>query len=376
MNEHSDKLNSKEDFTAGQVVTAKAEAEIERKRRLVGSFLRILITVVVLGVLLFHVQTPYMFQAPGSCEDVSEFVEVVGGKKVNTLGRFFLTTVIYEKANVFLYLWGVVDGSADLIPVEKSKKIMTDSDRNAIMEEQMESSKLKAKIAAFRELGYRVKVEKEPVGVVKILPWSEAGKILKVGDKITAIEGDPVKMEEELIKRVKTYSAEEKVNLTIIRDKKVLNVKVPLTEHNGEAKIGIIVFAPIRAANLPMEVKIDSKNIIGASAGLMFALEILRQVTGADLTGGYQIAGTGAIDQEGNVYPIEGVKFKIQAAQDRGADHFLVPRENYAGAKSVDEKIKIHPVENLRDALDVLEKLNPSASIDKYRVDQKKEIER
>jgi PDZ domain-containing protein len=51
-----------------------------------------------------------------------------------------------------------------------------------------------------------------------------------------------------------------------------------------------------------------------------------------DLTGGAMVAGTGTIDAEGNVGPIGGVQLKMVAADDIGAELFLVPADNCADA--------------------------------------------
>ena len=64
-----------------------------------------------------------MYESPGSCEDTSKFVKIKGVKKFNTHGRFFLTTVIYERANIFLFLYGKANPEAELTyKKENSKK--------------------------------------------------------------------------------------------------------------------------------------------------------------------------------------------------------------------------------------------------------------
>ena len=46
------------------------------------------------------------------------------------------------------------------------------------------------------------------------------------------------------------------------------------------------------------KVKIDSHEIGGPSAGLMFTLEIYNQLVEDDLTRGHEIAGTGTINEK------------------------------------------------------------------------------
>ena len=56
--------------------------------------------------------------------------------------------------------------------------------------------------------------------------------------------------------------------------------------------------------------KIDSHEIGGPSAGLMFTLEIYNQLVDEDLTRGHEIAGTGTINEKGEIGPIGGIQQK------------------------------------------------------------------
>ena len=78
--------------------------------------------------------------------------------------------------------------------------------------------------------------------------------------------------------------------------------------------------------------KIDLDEIGGPSAGLMFTLGIIDKLKPEDLTGGKIIAGTGTIDDEGEVGPIGGIPQKLVGAKDAGAQLFLVPTGNCAEA--------------------------------------------
>ena len=107
-----------------------------------------------------------------------------------------------------------------------------------------------------------------------------------------------------------------------------------------------------------MDVTIDSQNIGGPSAGLMFTLEIINQLTEDDLTGGHRIAGTGTIDQEGSVGPIGGVRQKIFGAINAGADYVFVPAVNHPEAvEAAGDDIEVVLVEIIDDALAFLEAL-------------------
>ena len=105
----------------------------------------------------------------------------------------------------------------------------------------------------------------------------------------------------------------------------------------------------------PFDVQIDVKDVGGPSAGLMLTLGILDLVGDDDLTGGAVVAGTGTIDAQGTVGPIGGITLKMVAAQEIGAELFLVPADNCAEAKRVaDPGFPLAKVADLDDALTAL----------------------
>ena len=93
----------------------------------------------------------------------------------------------------------------------------------------------------------------------------------------------------------------------------------------------------------------------------MCALEIYNKVTKDDLTKGKVIAGTGTIDDHGNVGAISGVKYKIRGAAKKKAKVFIVPSENYKEAKEEIEKnnydIILIEADNLHDVIEALKNM-------------------
>ncbi len=97
------------------------------------------------------------------------------------------------------------------------------------------------------------------------------------------------------------------------------------------------------------------EDVGGPSAGLMLTLGILDLVGEDDLTGGAVIAGTGTIDTDGTVGPIGGIALKMVAAEEIGAELFLVPEGNCAEAVgAADPPFPLAKVATLDDALEAL----------------------
>jgi PDZ domain-containing protein len=90
----------------------------------------------------------------------------------------------------------------------------------------------------------------------------------------------------------------------------------------------------------------------------MFALQIYRTLTGRALAGGRAIAGTGVLDADGTVQPIEGSRQKLRAALKAGAGVFILPAQNYKDLQP-SRDVVIMPVQNFAQALRKLAALPP-----------------
>jgi PDZ domain-containing protein len=112
----------------------------------------------------------------------------------------------------------------------------------------------------------------------------------------------------------------------------------------------------------PFPVDIQSDNVGGPSAGFMFALGILDAVTDGDLTRGYYVAGTGTISQDGTVGAVGGAAEKALAAEQAGAQIFLVPKDDATEAGRWVYDLRIIPVERFEDAIHALCALPPLES--------------
>jgi PDZ domain-containing protein len=111
-----------------------------------------------------------------------------------------------------------------------------------------------------------------------------------------------------------------------------------------------------------VKVTVNLGDIGGPSGGQMLTLAIIDKLAGdgkgGDLTGGRNIAGTGTIDDNGNVGAVGGVALKTQAAARDGATVFLVPRGECADAKvNTPSGLRLVPVNTLNDSVAALDAL-------------------
>lgn len=96
------------------------------------------------------------------------------------------------------------------------------------------------------------------------------------------------------------------------------------------------VQAALAATDLdPAHVRVTfrERNLVGASAGLVYALVVADLLDAEDLTRGRTIAATGAVDAAGNVSSVLFIAMKTTTARGAGADLLVVP----AGVDAADD---------------------------------------
>ena len=124
--------------------------------------------------------------------------------------------------------------------------------------------------------------------------------------------------------------------------KENLNVK---TIPNGNGRVGIgVSIVTERELVVDPKVKINSHEIGAPSAGLMFTLEIYNQLVEEDLTKGHEIAGTGTINEKGEVGPIGGINQKVVAASDAGAEVFFAPNEKVRRNRTIKMHLRLQRI--------------------------------
>ncbi len=101
----------------------------------------------------------------------------------------------------------------------------------------------------------------------------------------------------------------------------------------------------------PLDVSVNSGEVMGPSAGLAFALQMISQLKGTDLTGGRKVAATGVLTQDGQVSPVGGIAQKALSCRKSGIELFLVPAANAAEAGRYAGDMKVVGVRSLTDAL-------------------------
>lgn len=290
----------------------------------------LLVALLLCGI-LYLIPTQYVLVLPGKAEEVFPLLEV-RHKTYPSSGKFFLTTVYSADAPLLLYLYGLFDSRADLIV--RDRFLSMNASEKEMWDRQMIESQLIAKAVALTRLGYQVEVRGKGVQVHGLLPGSRAEN-LQEGDLILSVEGSPTRFPEEIVRVLDRLKPGQVVTVRVLRGGKehLLSVPTVVALPERKARLGIRVTAYGLEAHYPFEISVHAGKIQGSSAGLMFALALYDLLIPEDLTGGMKIAGTGTLSLSGRVGAVQGVRQKIMAALNTGAQYFLVPTSHLEEAR-------------------------------------------
>ncbi len=329
-------------------------------------------TFVLLGM---KIELPFFYSMPGSAIELAPIIEVESAYE-DEQGALLMTTISLNRTNIWEYLYAQVNPSMELLKLNQVKAHNeTDEEYFARQRENMVTSQQKAIIVAFKQARVPIEIREEGAVLRHFIPGMPAEKLLKSGDRVVEVDHKPIKTGEELIQAFKGKIEGETSILKVVRGDTSLELEIealPFPEQyqttEGVNRMGVGILSPETKLEIKpsKEVKFETENIGGPSAGLMFTLELINQLTKDDITNGHRIAGTGTMDMDGKVGPIGGAKHKVVAAERAGAEFFLAPddgsatsnyREALQSATDKGLRIRVIPVTTIEDAMSFLSNL-------------------
>lgn len=335
-----------------------------RRRRRIWAAVAAVVALVGIVVAALLVPTPYYAFTPGSVTPTEAHIEVSGARTYRSKGDINFLTVSVQRATIATWLESKVDDDIELVPRDVAFPSGNAKKDRALNQRAMDDSKVVASVVALEHVGYTVTRSGDGAFIETVGKGTpaEAAHLVR-GDVITAVDGQPTTVVDEVTDALRQRSVGTAVALTVRNQKgSVRTVDVTLGERPkqpGSPYLGVALTTSNEKVDMPVDVEIDSGQVTGPSAGLAFTLGVVDRLTPGDLSGGRQVAATGTIDPSGAVGPIGGITQKARAAVDAGASLMLYPagtskaevREVRAIAKG---HMKVHPVANVDDALAVL----------------------
>jgi len=319
---------------------------------------------------------------PAGAQPVAPRLTVQGASTYPTDDRVYFVTITQPEISI-LDWWIIRDSDAtrfmsyrDKYGEQTPQQVVQSGQR------QMRTAKDNAMYVAFKAAGLDVELQPGEVIIDFLLcleaneagtectKFSPADDVLDPGDVINKVDGQPVETIEDLGPILKSIEPGGTVEVEFTRKGEKMTGQIETILAPGEDPPRTIIgFRPIDTTTVKLpdgiDVKIDTEQIGGPSAGLAFTLTLIDQLTKGDLLGGNNIAVTGTIELDGTVGAIGGLAAKAAAVAQIGVKYFLVPTSQgmdgpdgiLQARKAVGDDLEIIPVATLDEALAALQRL-------------------
>jgi PDZ domain-containing protein len=323
----------------------------------------VVLLLVLVGLAFAHIRVQYVALEPGptyntlGSSDGKQLITITGAPTTESKGQLRMLTVYeVDGLSAIDVFKGWLNGQVAVVPREVIiPPGQTQQQATQANTDEFRASQNSAITAALRHEGYPVEVV-----VTDVTAGKPAAGHLMAGDMITTVNGKQVLSSADLLEFVQADPVGTTLTVGYTRDGKpgTADLKT-VAGTDGKPQIGVQVD---QKQPSPLKIDFSLDNVGGPSAGLMFSLGIIDKLDPVDLTGGRIIAGTGTIDDDGNVGEIGGIAQKMVSAYDAGARYFLAPASNCAEALQNPVKgLTLVKVSTLDGALSALQDLRAGA---------------
>ena len=208
------------------------------------------------------ITTEYYFMSPGPPYQWE--IDYGNNENYTFEGNLFQLTVRRDEANVFVYLWSLINDSYDLYPREVILPDgVTPQELSEISIQNMRTSENVAIAVALKNIGYEIESKGDGVAVVGLLEDSPVKDKLKKGDLINSINNTDIYSATEFISTLRTYSIGETVSIGLLREidgiKEQIYIKTTLIEHveyEGEPMVGFLATTVNERFDFPFELSL------------------------------------------------------------------------------------------------------------------------
>jgi PDZ domain-containing protein len=315
--------------------------------------LRALPIVILLGVGfgLGWVRLPYYAQGPGPARAVFPLIRFDGHPRYESSGTLLATTVEFKQVTPIEAFFVWVDPARSLVdrgvlyPPDLDEE---EEDARAIS--QMDQSKIDAAYVVLEELTDYPEEHGEGALIEAVVPGCPADGRLFPGDLVSEVDGEAIASQDDASEAIDGADRGERLTFLVDVAGETHTVGVARSAcvpDDPEAYLGIRM-----VEQFPFDISISSGEVGGPSAGLMWAVGLYDLMTPGDLTRGRTIAGTGVIELDGNVGPIDGIRDKVRSAMRADAAVFLTPADNMVDLRGFDSgDLAIVPVSHFDDVV-------------------------
>ncbi len=260
-----------------------------------------------------------MIISPGFATPLDDKVITVDGAPTydhrgNVL--FLTVRVTTHDPTVWRVVTSWLDPDRDVVKRTTAVGCLSDAENIAVNAQLMQQSQDDAKNVALTRLGYTVEAGAPDFVVAEVCPGAPAYGTLRAGDSLLAVDDHAVTQLADVAPLVQQHRPGQPVSVTYSHAGTTDTAKVVTgriagdglscvrVRHTttGTACLGVRMEPePLVTYHFPIDVKIDTRQVGGPSAGLAFTLAIIDDLTPGNLTGGRRVAVTGTIAPDGSV---------------------------------------------------------------------------
>ncbi|HOG48151.1 MAG TPA: PDZ domain-containing protein [Anaerolineae bacterium] len=329
-----------------------------------GVLLALLALAIVAGWVL---PGPAALMAPAALQPVEGLI-TVDGASAEPAGHFYLSTLhLSSRPRLGQYLLARLQSDVEAVP--RSQVLPPTLDEAEFQRQRqrlLTESQCIAEIVALRQAKAPVTVHDAEVRVVATIAGTPAALELQPGDVIEAVDGETVRAAAELVSLVQGHVTGEPLTLRVNRSGRTRSVTLPALRGPLDTEgpvLGTVLATAGLSYQAPVSIGLEAGQLPGGpSSALMYALGVFNALVPEDITRGYRIAGTGTLRLNGTVGPVDGVRLKVWAAEQAGAEYFLAPADDAAAANAAARSIKIISVRSFGDAVSALRKIDMNDS--------------
>jgi PDZ domain-containing protein len=316
-------------------------------------------------VVIAALPVPYVTLSPGGARSVEPLVTVASADgddldvEAPTDNLLYVTVSTAIEPSGLWVLRGLFDDKVQVEPSAPFLGTQTRDESRQLNLALMTDSQDRARKVALERLGYDVVADETGAFLEDVDPDFPASEVLRPGMTIVGADGGEVRNRDDLVAAIEARQPGDRMELEVeeLGSTSSDTVVARLGERPGEPGSPVLGITPVDRSvyDFPVDIRIDTGQVGGPSAGLAFTLAILDRLTPGRLTGDDRVAVTGTIELDGSVGPVGGVDHKTEAAIREGAKLFLVPPDEFDQAvEASDGRIDIASVSTLDEALDAL----------------------
>ena len=233
-----------------------------------------------------------------------------------------------------------------IMPRDMSREEVQEFNQQAFV-----ASEASATVAAMHYLGRPTRVV-----VHDVVDGAAASGHLEPGDALVAVDGTEITKPSDVQDIVRAKHPGDEVEITALRGGAERQERIALGKDERDENVALLGILMSSEPADGVDVTYNLQDVGGPSAGMIFALAVIDKLSPGELTGGKTVAGTGTINEAGEVGPIGGISHKITGARDAGMELFLAPAGNCAEAAGVETgDMVVAAVANLDEAVKAMD---------------------